>query len=166
MRIPATINGQQYVLDYGTNPRGQVAGVAIYSADGLTDLSFSLDGTLTEYKAWDIAIQHNATACLVAEHVPTPAVPAIPALVAVPHVLESTPKKWAAIALNTDAQLSAIHAVHVAAIAAKSNKTSQSALVWAYVSLKQEVAEAFTMAKHAGGLLFAFHGSTAFEVAA
>ena len=79
MRIPATINGQQYVLDYGTNPRGQVAGVAIYSADGLTDLSEELDRTPTEYKAWDIAIQHNATACLVAEHVPTPAVPAIPA---------------------------------------------------------------------------------------
>jgi len=166
MRIPATINGQQYVLEYGTNPRGQVAGVMIYSADGTTDLSGELDCTPTDFKAWDIARQHHATAHLVAEHVPTPAVPAIPALVAVPHVLESTPKKWAATALNTDAQLAAIHAAHVAAIAANSDKTTQSALVLAYVSLNKEVAEAFAMAKHAGGLLFAFHGSTAFEVAA
>ncbi|MBP6651007.1 MAG: hypothetical protein KA181_01065 [Xylophilus sp.] len=59
MRIPATINGQQYVLDYGTNPRGQVAGVAIYSADGTTDLSAELDSTPTEYAAWDIARAHR-----------------------------------------------------------------------------------------------------------
>lgn len=155
MRIPATINGQQYVLDYGTNPRGQVAGVAIYSADGLTDLSEELDRTPTEYAAWDIARAHREAT-----------VPSVPALVAVPHVLESTPKKWAAMALNADAQASAIHAAHVATIAANGDKTTQSALTWAYVSLKKEAGDMFAMAKHVGGLLFAFHGSKAFEVAA
>lgn len=110
MRIKATINGQPYLLDYGTNPSGHVAGVAIYSADGLTDLSPDLDQTAIEYKAWDIAIQHNAASS-----------PAIPGLVEVPHVLESTPKKWAATALNADAMLMAMHATHVAAIAQSSN---------------------------------------------
>lgn len=166
MRIPATIHGQQYVLDYGTNPRGQVAGVAIYSADGTTDLSAELDSTPTEYAAWDIAIQHNATARLVAEHVPTPAVPAIPALVAVPHVFESSQKKHAAEALNADAMLIAMHALHVEAIAQSRNQTTTSALNKAYVAMKREAGQAFAHAKLAGGLLFAFHGSKAFEVAA
>lgn len=155
MRIPATINGQQYVLDYGTNPRGQVAGVAIYSADGLTDLSAELDSTPTEYAAWDIARAHRKAT-----------VPSVPALVAVPHVFESSQKKHAAEALNADAMLIAMHALHVEAIAQGSNRTTTSALNKAYLAMKREAGQAFAHAKLAGGLLFALHGSKAFEVAA
>lgn len=94
------------------------------------------------------------------------ATPTVPALVEVPHVLESTPKKWAAEALNADAMLMAMHATHVAAIAQSSSpNTTRTALTWAYVALQKEAGEAFAYAKRAGGLLFAFHGSAAFQPA-
>lgn len=94
------------------------------------------------------------------------ATPTVPALVEVPHVLESTPKKWAATALNADAMLMAMHATHVAAIAQSSSpNTTQTALAWAYTALQKEAGEAFAYAKRAGGLLFAFHGSAAFQPA-
>lgn len=100
------------------------------------------------------------------------ATPTVPALVEVPHVLESTPKKWAATALNADAMLMAMHAMHamhathVAAIAqSSSSNTTQTALAWAYTALQKEAGEAFAYAKRAGGLLFAFHGSAAFQPA-
>lgn len=165
MRISATIKGQQYVLDYAKNGSNEVSHVTIMY-DGILDVTDDAP-FLIKAIAWVLAANHNATHHpLVAEHAPTPAVPAIPAQVAVPHVFESSPKKHAAEALNADAMLIAMHALHVEAIAQSSNHTTTSALNKAYVAMKREAGQAFAHAKLAGGLLFAFHGSKAFEVAA
>jgi hypothetical protein len=92
-------------------------------------------------------------------------VPDIPALVEVPHTFTAKyGMQCAAHALNESAKLAAIHALHVAAIAAGSCKTVQRALCDSYVQIERAMREEYSMAMWHGGLLYAWHGTKAFEV--
>lgn len=102
---------------------------------------------------------------IVEPHTPTTAVPDIPALVEVPHSMTaSNGMRCAARALNESAKLAAMHALHVAAIAAGSCKTVQRALCDSYVQIDRVMREEYSMAMWHGGLLYAWHGTKAFEV--
>ena len=69
----------------------------------------------------------------------------------------------AATALNTEAHRLAIHAIHVAAIAANCGDTTRSALIRSYLTLEKEARDVFARTQRTGGLLFAFQGSKAFD---
>lgn len=60
MRIPETINGQKYTLDYATNGANEVCHVAILNSDGL-DVTDELPFLATA-KAWLLACDHHAPA--------------------------------------------------------------------------------------------------------
>jgi len=95
----------------------------------------------------------------------TPAVPDIPALVEVPHSMTASHGiRCAANALNLAASLAAMHALHVAAISAGSCKTVQLALCDSYVRIERVMRIEFGLAQYYGGLLYAWHGTKAFEV--
>jgi len=99
------------------------------------------------------------------QHTPTPAVPDIPALVEVPHSMTASHGiRCAAHALNLSASLAAMHALHVAAISAGSCKTVQRALCDSYVQIERVMRIEFGLAQYYGGLLYAWHGTKAFEV--
>lgn len=99
------------------------------------------------------------------QHTPTPAVPDIPALVEVPHSMTASHGiRCAAHALNLAASLAAMHALHVAAIAAGSCKTVQRALCDSYITIERAMRTEFGLAQYHGGLLYAWNGTKAFEV--
>lgn len=95
-------------------------------------------------------------------HTPKPAVPEIPKLVRV-HFYQAE-KRSASRALNESAKLEAIHALHLSAISAGSCNTVQRALCDAFVKIDLAVREEYSRAMLHGGLLYAWHGTKAFEV--
>lgn len=60
MRIPATIYGQQYVLDYGTSDSNEVSHVTIMY-DGILDVTDDAPFPI-KAKAWVLACDHHAQA--------------------------------------------------------------------------------------------------------
>lgn len=103
---------------------------------------------------------------IVETHAATQAVPDIPALVEVPHSMTASHGiRCAAHALNLAASLSAMHALHVAAIAAGSCKTVvQRALCDSYITIERAMRTEFGLTQYHGGLLYAWNGTKAFEV--
>ena len=102
---------------------------------------------------------------IVEPHAATPTVPDIPALVEVPHSMTASHgMRCAAHALNLAASLAAMHALHVAAIAAGSCKTVQRALCDSYITIERAMRTEFGLAQYHGGLLYAWNGTKAFEV--
>lgn len=99
---------------------------------------------------------------IVEPHTPKPAVPEIPKLVRV-HFCHAE-KRSASRELNESAKLDAIHALHLSAISAGSCNTVQRALCDSYVHIERAMREEYSMAMWHGGLLYAWHGTKAFEV--
>lgn len=73
---------------------------------------------------------------------------------------------WAACTLNDDGELQAIVQMRDSVTRKKSPTAACNALISAARYIKESRDEAAHTCKEVGGLLFAFHGSTAFEVAA
>lgn len=102
---------------------------------------------------------------IVEPHTPTPAVPEIPALVQVPHSMTaSQSKRYAALAINSCAKRAALHVFHVSAINSNACKTVLRALNDAYIQIGREMRTEYKIAQINGGLLYAWHGTKAFEV--
>ena len=99
---------------------------------------------------------------IVEPHTPTPAVPEIPELVRV--YFYHAGKRSASRALNESAKLAAIHALHLSAISAGSCNTVQRALCDSFVQIDLAMSEEYSKAMLHGGLLYAWHGTKAFEV--
>lgn len=73
---------------------------------------------------------------------------------------------WAACTLNDDGELQAIMQMRDSVTRKNSPTAACNALISAARYIKESRDEAAQMCKKLGGLLFAFHGSKAFEVAA
>ena len=108
----------------------------------------------------------NTITEILRNHTHTLAVPEIPELVRVPHtMMASQSKRYAALALNSCAKLAALHALHVAAINEEDCfDTVQRALCDSYVQIERAMREEYSMAMRHGGLLYAWHGTKAFDV--
>lgn len=150
MRFEHSMRGQSVAINYGTNPMGEVAGVWVELADGgRADLT-----PLEELAARRLAVAHHEAQLQASG--------AVPALMPLPAAV--SPLFWPVAALNDDALVQALQALHQSVIKKPNSSamfTKSIALLGAVDHAVRKSTEAFEEARKDGVLLYAWRGSRA-----